>query len=99
MTGQFAPERERAGTAKTVQRSALDRRREKLQANRAAAQAAIDAVADLDARLDNNSSQTRESEAALQAALDQVAALKKAIKVTGKQKDQLESARKDARRT
>jgi hypothetical protein len=98
MTGQFAPESEWAGTATTVQRSALDRRREKLQVNRAAAQAAIDAVADLDARLDNNSSLTRESEAALQAALDQVAALKKTIKATVKQKDQLESARKDARR-
>ena len=98
MTGEFTLDPERAGTATTVERSALNRRREKLQANKAAARAAIDAVADLDARLDHNSSQTRENEAALQAALDQVAALKKAIKATGKQKVQLDSARKDARR-
>lgn len=97
MTGELALDPERAGTATTVERSALDRRREKLQANKAAARAAIDAVADLDARIDHNSSQTREYEAALQAALDQIAALKKAIKATGKQKDELESARKDAR--
>ena len=78
MTGELTLDPERAGTATTVERSALDRRREKLQANKAAARAAIDAVADLDARIDHNSSQTREYEAALQAALDQIAALKKA---------------------
>jgi len=98
MTGQFTRDPEHAGTATIVERSALNRRREKLQASKTAARTAIDAVADLDARLDDNSSQTRENEAALQAALDQVAALKKAIKSAGKQKLQLISARKDARR-
>jgi chromosome segregation ATPase len=98
MTGQFTFDPERAGTSTTVERSALDRRREKLQANKTAARAAIDAIADLDARLDHNSSQTREYEAALQAAVDQVAALKKAIKAAGKQQVQLDSARKDAQR-
>ena len=98
MTGELALDPERAGTATTVERSALDRRREKLQANKTAARAAIDAVADLDARLDRNSSQTREYEAALQAAVDRVAALKKAIKAAGKQQVQLDSARKDAQR-
>jgi transposase len=76
----------------------LDRRRAKLQRAQATAQTATDAVADLDARLDQNASQTREHEAALQAALDQVAALKKALKAMGKQKDKLDAARKEVNR-
>jgi hypothetical protein len=78
--------------------SVLDRRRQKMQATRTAAQDAGAAVDELDTRLDTNSSETREHEAALHTALDRVAALKKAIKAAGKQNSRLASSRKDARR-
>lgn len=77
-------------------RSVLDRRRDKLQATRAAAAAAAAAVRQLDERLDAHAEQGRQREAALHAALDGVAALKKAIKSSAKEAVQLCDARTEA---
>lgn len=84
--------------APDAQVSTLDRRREKLQGTRAAAESAIGRIAALDELLETNSTRQREHEAGLQAALDRVATLKKAIKAATKRDSKLLTARKDARR-
>jgi hypothetical protein len=78
--------------------SALDRRREALQAGTSEATAAVAQVVALDAQLATNAATLRDREAALKDALSRVTLLKKKVKASVKEHDTLRSARKDARR-
>jgi chromosome segregation ATPase len=79
----------------TAERGArvLDRRRDRADVARKAAEAAQARVADLDARLAAGEEQLREHEAALEAARQEITRRKKAIKATGKQRGKLQKAR------
>ena len=78
--------------------SALERRREALQARTSDATATVAEVVALDAQLATNASTLRDREAALKDALSRVAVLKKKVKASVKEQDTLRGARKDARR-
>ena len=72
---------------RSEQPSALDRRRDKAQAARAAADEAAEAVARLDGRLTTNAQQTEEQEGALQRALDEAERLRKLRKAGAKERE------------
>jgi hypothetical protein len=78
-------------------RSALDRRRDKMQATSRIAVAAAAKVDALDKQLDADTNKRHRHEATLKSALDSVAVQKKALKATTKDRDRHRAARRAAR--
>jgi chromosome segregation ATPase len=76
--------------------SALDRRRNKAQAAKDAADRAQANVAELDARLSALTTQTQQDQSALQRAQDEVTRLKRAVKAAAKEGATLQARRKKA---
>jgi chromosome segregation ATPase len=76
--------------------SRLDRRRGKVQAAKAAADAAQVRVTALDGRLAANAAEAQEHKTALRRLRGEVNRLKEALKVSDKQREQLRAARKKA---
>jgi chromosome segregation ATPase len=74
----------------------LDRRRDKAQSAKAAADTARQRVSALDDRLAATGAQSKEHEAALRRARDEMSRRKKALKASAKKRDQLRTSRKKA---